>query len=277
MLSNSFEGWYFKHQNKENTLCFIPGISSESAFIQVITNEKSYNINFDKKEFQSDKVIKIKNNIFSFNGIKIDINTPQVNINGEINYKNLAPLKSDIMGIFKYFPMQCRHGIISMHHNLSGYIDVNNQHFDFMNGIGYIEKDSGTSFPKSYVWVQSNDFSERCSVMVSIADIPFMGFQFRGFICSVWYKDKEYRMATYNGAKIFSCTQDEIVIESKKCKLEVYISKHNSHTLYAPNHGKMERKIKENPSCNARFKFFYKTDPIFDFNSEQTSYEFVQE
>ena len=35
-------------------------------------------------------------------------------------------------------------------------------------GLGYAEKDSGTSFPRSYLWMQCNDFSEPCSVMVSI-------------------------------------------------------------------------------------------------------------
>ncbi len=275
-MNNFFEGWYFKHQNKEDTLCFIPGISNENAFIQIITNEKSYNINFDKKEFQKEEIIKIHNNIFSFNGLKIDIKDPEMKISGEINYENLTPLKSDVMGFFKYFPMQCRHGIISMHHNLKGYIDINNQHIEFADGLGYIEKDSGRSFPKNYIWIQSNDFKEKCSVIVSIADIPFVGFEFRGFICAVWYQGKEYRMATYNGAKIISCTRNEVIIKNNKCRLEIYISGGNSHSLNAPSSGKMTRKISEMPSCKATFRFFYKSDILFDFDSEKTSCEFVQ-
>ena len=35
------------------------------------------------------------------------------------------------------------------------------QTIDFTNGVGYIEGDSGTSFPESYVWVHCNDFSEK--------------------------------------------------------------------------------------------------------------------
>ncbi len=276
-MINFFEGWYFKHQNKEDTICFIPGISNEKAFIQVITNEKSYNIDFNKKEFQKEKIIKIQNNIFSFNGLKLDIKSSEVEINGEVFYENLTPLKRDIMGFFKYFPMQCRHGIISMHHNLKGYININNRHIKLTNGLGYIEKDSGRSFPKNYVWIQSNDFKEKCSVMVSVADIPFMGFEFRGFICTVWYKGKEYKMATYNGAKIISCTRNEIIIKNNSCKLEVYVSDGSNHSLYAPSSGKMTRKIFETPSCKARFRFFYKSTLLFDFGSEKTSFEFIQQ
>lgn len=275
-MNNFFEGWYFKHQNKEKTLCLIPGISNENAFIQIITDSKSYNINFNKKEFQKGEIIKIHNNVFSFNGLKLDIKNPEVEIKGEIIYENPTPLKSDIMGFFKHFPMQCRHGIVSMHHNLKGYADINGQHIEFINGLGYIEKDSGNSFPKNYIWVQSNDFKEKCSVMVSIADVPFIGFEFRGVICAVWYKGKEYKIAIYNGAKIIFCTQNEIIIKNNKYRLEIYISEHNSYALYAPSNGKMTRKIEEAPSCKARFRFFYKSDILFDFSSEKTSFEFVQ-
>lgn len=276
MSKNFFEGWYFKHQTHENTVCFIPGISSENAFIQVITDENSYNINFDKSEFHKGKIIKVANNTFSLEGLKLDIDKPEIKISGQIYYKNLTPLRNDIMGPFKFFPMQCRHGIISMHHDLSGYININNQNFDFTNGVGYIEKDSGTSFPKNYIWVQSNNFAEKCSIMVSIADIPFMGFKFKGFICSVWYEGEEYRMATYTGAKVILCTQNKIIIESRKHRLEVSILEQNGYDLYAPDMGKMTRKIRETPSCRARFKFFTKNNLIFDFESEKTSCEFVK-
>ena len=66
-----FEGWYFKHQCEADTIAFIPGINidslgKKSAFIQVITNENSYNINYDFSSFSLSKnEIKIGTNIFS--------------------------------------------------------------------------------------------------------------------------------------------------------------------------------------------------------------------
>lgn len=49
--SNYFEGWYFKNTNYEDGISFIPGINIEKnekkAFIQVITNDSSYFVNYD--------------------------------------------------------------------------------------------------------------------------------------------------------------------------------------------------------------------------------------
>ena len=275
MFKNFFEGWYFKHQNDKNTLSFISGISKDSAFIQVITDQNSYNVNFNKNQFSKNKIIKIDKNKFSFNGISIDIEKPNLKIKGKINYRDLIPLKTDIMGFFKYFPMQCRHGIISMYHNLSGFMNINDEHFNFNNGTGYIESDSGYSFPKRYLWVQSNDFNEKCSVMLAIADIPFLGFHFEGLICSIYYKDKEYRMATYNGSKIIKSNQKKIEISNKNLRLEVCIPNYRTHDLYAPVRGKMTNIIKESPSCYAEFKLFENDSLIFNLKSNKTSCEFV--
>ena len=54
-------------------------------------------------------------------------------------------------------------------------------------GLGYIEKDSGISFPCSYLWLQCSDFPKPCSLMLSIAHVPFCASSFRGCICAVLY------------------------------------------------------------------------------------------
>ena len=64
------------------------------------------------------------------------------------------------MGFFAYFPfMQCYHEIVSMSHSLNGSLNFS-EAIDFSGGEGYIEKDWGTSFPKEYVWIQSNNFEK---------------------------------------------------------------------------------------------------------------------
>ena len=66
-----------------------------------------------------------------------------------------------------------------------GELIINNNLYDFSNGTGYIEKDWGISFPSSYIWAQANDFSNKhCSLFISIANIPYSIFLFKGFICS---------------------------------------------------------------------------------------------
>ena len=52
------------------------------------------------------------------------------------------------MGPFSYLSfMECYHGILSMKHSLEGTLSWNGQLIDFTNGIGYLEKDWGSSFP----------------------------------------------------------------------------------------------------------------------------------
>ncbi len=263
-MNNYFEGYYYKHQKGKNTIAFIPGISSEGEFIQIITNTASYHIPY------------IGKNIFDNNGIKVNINENNLSVYGEIKYGKLTPIKYDIMGIFKYFPMECRHGVVSMYHTLKGNLMLNGENFDFTNGIGYIEKDSGTSFPKSYLWVQSNNFPMKCSVMVSIAHIPFYGLQFKGCICVVYYLNKEYRLATYLGAKIVCNSKNKVILQQGNYRLEVDIPKNAGHSLYAPNVGKMTRTVHESPSCTATFKFYVKDSLLFNFTSDNTSFEFVE-
>ncbi len=109
---NFFEGWYFKHQKGEDTISFIPGINidskgNRSAFIQVITNRNSYNINYSFSKFivYKDKLrIKIGDSIFSSKGIEIHIKDEGLTIDGKIEYDLLTPVKYDIMGPFSFIP-----------------------------------------------------------------------------------------------------------------------------------------------------------------------------
>ena len=111
--------------------------------------------------------------------------------------------------------------------------------------------------------------------MVSIADIPFLGYEFKGCIAVILYKDKEYRMATYNGVKIIDYSKNGLTIKRGKYKFNIDIEENNSRELFAPEQGKMERVICEAIACSARFRFYEKNKLIFDLNSNNTSYEYV--
>jgi len=133
---NFFEGWYFKHQKGDSTIAFIPGINIDDkgnklAFIQVITNTNSYNINYPFSEFLVDKdklEVVIGNNIFSERGVKLHIESEDISISGNIKYGELTPIKYDIMGPFAAIPcMECNHGVISLYHELNGEIIINNE------------------------------------------------------------------------------------------------------------------------------------------------------
>ncbi len=276
VMKGYFEGWFYKHQNKSETVSLIPGIADDTAFIQVITHEKPYFFPFPISEFtkKGEDVI-IGRNFFSDKGIDVDIDYEGDRIKGCIKYEDLTPIHGDIMGFFRFLPLQCRHGVISLHHSLRGSLEINGRHLDINNGTGYIEKDSGRSFPKNYAWIQSNDFPEKCCVMAAIAHIPFLVTDFQGIICVVWYKGREYRLATYNGAKVIHYSKDRITIKRGKFLLDIDIFENKGHMLLAPKTGKMTDNIKEAPSCRAIFKFYENDDLIFQMDSEKSSFEFV--
>lgn len=274
MAGNAFEGWYLKHQKGDVTVAFIPGQANDTAFIQIITNKDTYNAKYPLSAYKMREALSVGDCVFSKTGIKIDINTP-IRVFGEIAYSQITPIQYDIMGVFKYFPMECRHGVISMRHTLSGSLCIDGKTVDFDGGVGYIEQDSGTSFPESYLWLQCNDFDDNSSIMVSIAKIPFLGFRFMGCICIVYYQGIEYRLATYLGVKIKRFNEKKIILEQGKYRLEIDVEKKGAKALHAPAQGRMTRTIHECASCRARFQFTKKGSVVFDAQSDHASYEFV--
>lgn len=281
--SSYFEGWYFKHQKGENGIAFIPGMNIDSkgnklAFIQVITNDNSYNIHYLYPEFEvsdSNLTICIGNSTFSSEGININIEEKDLKITGSIKYGELTKLDSNIMGPFSAFSsiMQCNHEIISLFHKLKGEIVINDQVFNFDGGIGYIEKDWGSSFPKEYTWVQCNDFRNvNCSVFAAVADIPFLGASFRGCIAIVYYHGMEYKLCTYNGVKIIKCDETGMILKQGKYKLDIQINSKNPQRLLAPLKGHMSVSIHEHSGCKANFRFYI--DEKLEFNLESNNCNF---
>ena len=260
-MRKKFDGYYYKHQKGKHTLSVIAGKSDSERFIQIITADFSYKVPDDGKSQFTEK------------GIHLDIQSPQLSLFGDILYGALSPICYDIMGPFQYVPMECKHGIISMYHKLTGWVILNGTLIDFTGGIGYIEKDSGTSFPSSYLWVQANDFDEKCSIMASVAVIPFLRFHFNGCICIIQYRGREYRLATYLGVKIISCTPNKIVLKQGHYKLIIDIRNRKGNSLAAPCGGEMTRFITETVSCMAGFRFYWKNQRIFSLKSQHASFE----
>lgn len=264
-MNQFFQGYYLKHQKGAKTLCLIVGRSDSGHFIQIITQNGSWQMPMTKGSH------------FSKRGVMLDIHTPDLSLTGKISYQGLSPIRYDIMGPFQFLPMECQHGIVSMSHRLKGSVTLNGKNIDFTGGKGYIEKDSGRSFPSSYAWVQANDFREDCSIMTAVAEIPICGLSFRGCICIVHYRGTEYRFATYLGVRILSCTKETIILKQGRYQLHIHIYAKNKYHLSAPRNGKMSRTIMESASCPAEYVLYKGSCQIFHLFSYHTSFEYEYE
>ena len=101
-----------------------------------------------------------------------------------------------------------------MKSNISGLLHFNGNLISFDDGVAYIEKDWGTSFPKSYVWCQSNEFlAFPANFMLSIATIPLGSFNFTGIISDISFENRE-------------------ILESISSKIDVQI-KENDKVIFA--------------------------------------------
>jgi len=259
-----FEGWYYKivHQSGDHAFALIPGVSIESkskkhAFIQLMdgTGGKSNYYEFPFEEFEADSEkleVRIGDNYFSEDEVRINL----PDIKGELRISRLTPLENTvlspgIMGWYSFTPMmQCYHGIVSMHHYVDGSLLHDGKSWDYNNGVGYIEKDWGTSFPKCWFWTQCNTFEgdEKISVFASVAHIPWMGNYFIGYIAAIQIGDKLHRFATYNGAKFKTRLEgDSLFLEFKNGNiiLSVKSTKGIGAELKSPISGKMTGKVNE--------------------------------
>lgn len=271
MKKHGFEGWYFKHQNNNDMISFIPGQAESEAFIQMISADGSGRFDIPSISENND-IVYAGDCIFSPYGCKIDL----PGVKGEIIYGKIHPLAGDIMGPFRFFPMECRHGVISMMHALDGTLTIHGKQYCFDGGMGYIEKDSGISFPSSYLWLQCNNFTKPCSVMVSIAHIPFGCISFKGFICAVIYENHEYRFATYNGSRILADEPEHICLSRGKFLLALdIVPSHSGHPLHSPIRGRMSGTIHESINAHVHVRMWKGGKKIIDVSSDSAAYEFV--
>lgn len=271
-----FEGWYFRNQNDSEVISFIPAFhiddkGKRSASIQMIMNTDSDSITYPIDDFavsaKKQLGVRIGKNIFTREGIILNILTERVTVIGELVFSKFVPLKYDIMGPFKYIPfMQCRHSIYSLTHNITGRLTVNGREIIFNQGLGYVEGDRGIEFPKDYLWTQCSWRTKgNNAVVISVADIPIGKVAFKGCIGIVYYGGKEYRLATYLGVKIRRYNKSELWVQQNGYDLQVTLIDENPHNLLAPVKGNMTRTVYESIDCRIRYRFMVNRNVIFDF------------
>jgi tocopherol cyclase len=291
---NYFEGWYFKHVSRDGSRAFavIPGISlsdDSHSFVQFIdgttgkTGYFRYNVN-DFNYDQQNLDIRIGKSRFRQNSIEIDLENEELKIEGNINYSDTVKLPTGIltpgiMGWYSYVPtMECNHGVVSVDHRLSGWLNVNGDNNNYDNGSGYIEKDWGVSFPESWIWMHCNSFDrDNVSAMISVAKIPWRRSFFIGFISFISIDGAVNVFASYNGAKIISLKRvgktSELVIKKGDVIFTTTITGKGSGFLKAPMEGSMKNIIKESIDSDVHVELKKGSRILFSGNGIRAGYE----
>lgn len=288
---NYFEGWYFKHVSKDlrYVYSFIPGISlSEDdphSFIQVIngvTGNTSY-LTYPVNEFKWDRNklhLKVGNSIFTDTFIDLNLENEDIKVSGRLEYRNIVKYPKTlsspgIMGWYSYVPfMECKHGIVSVNHDISGSLTINNETIDLNEGKGYIEKDWGSSFPEAWIWIQSNNFKNTdTSFTFSVAKIPWLGKYFPGFISFIYFDKRFFLFSSYNNSSLTGINYDgktiNFTLKNNNSKLKVTAVKNRSGELLAPVSGKMSRRIKESIDSSVTISLFDKQNNLIYNESAQ--------
>lgn len=276
-----FEGWYFKvvSRDERHAMAFIPGISmgTEShSFIQVMDGKacKATYHRFSAGDFVPSAThfdVMVGHN--QFNGQEIRLQLPD--ISGTIRFQNTTPWPKmlgapGIMGWYSFVPfMECNHGIVSLDHQLEGVLQLGGKEVDFTGGRGYIEKDWGQSFPRAYVWMQSNHFETegKTSLMASVAHIPWLGSYFIGFISGFWLDGRLIKFATYTGAKKHLELSDQhltLVLRQSGKELRILAQQAPGTALVSPLSGEMTGKIQESLQASLQVELLDKGVRVFE-------------
>jgi tocopherol cyclase len=268
-----FEGWYFKCVSPAGDAVYaiIPGVSlgaegESHAFIQILDglNRTSTYHRYSMDEFSPARDrfdIRIGPNRFSLDGIGLDV-AGEVTVKGELHFRDVHPwpvrsFSPGVMGWYALVPaMECYHGVLSFNHRIEGKLAVGGQSMDFTGGKGYIEKDWGRSFPKAWVWTQTNHFGEPDACLTaSVARIPWLRSSFTGHIVGLWLRGQLYRFATYTGADVsrleISPGEVTLTVEDRRHALDIHCRRQEGAVLAAPREGAMTGRIVEAMTATA--------------------------
>lgn len=298
-----FEGWYYKMVSTDETVkvAFIPGISlageKSHSFIQVfvsykepVMSLKTDYFRFDQSDFKTKETpfsVTMKDNTFTETYFSVNLSSTHLSVKGQLNLDSIVPINRsvwmpNIMGPFGYLNfMECYHGIVSMTSPLKGSLEINGELVSFEGGKGYIEKDWGKSFPRAYVWLQTNHFKDKnTSLMFSYADIPFLGFYFKGLICNLYYNNKEYRFATYNFSKVkveeISLKRAFYVLKKGKLTLKIEAIQQDQIDLASPINGAMDHTIKEGLSGEVKIQLYEGKKLIYEDTGIEAGIEIMK-
>lgn len=273
-----FCGWYFKCQAPAGSLALIPAVHAGGGSLQLITEGGSWNVPFAPEECAVSAArprAVLGRNVFCEKGLRLAVDKAGLRAKGRVRFGPLLPPAWDVMGPFCAVPfLQCRHRVASMAHDLSGRLEVNGRVFDFGGGRGYIEGDRGRSFPSDYLWTQC--LFEGGSLVLAAANVPLGPAAFRGVIALVRLEGKEWRLASYLGARVTALGGGGVTVRQGELCLTARRLGGPGRALRAPAAGVMERTVRENLSCPAYYRLTKGGRVLLELTAEHASFEYEQ-
>ena len=265
-----FEGWYVKLVSADRSarVAIIPGVflgqgggdeTLDEAFVQVLDGAtgRSWYHRYEPSDFRASTDqfdVTVGANRFDISGVTLDL----PNLTGRVRFTTpfdpwpVTVRSPGVMGWYAWMPfMECYHGVCSFGHNLAGTLTLDGVELNFDGGRGYLEKDWGQAFPSGYVWMHSNHFSSpNTSLMGSIALIPWLRSEFRGFLVGLRHDGVLHTFATYTGAKTTSLDiDDEAVRWSVRSRsgltLNLSADRVGGALLHAPIRTEMHKRVEE--------------------------------
>lgn len=273
-----FEGWYFKLECPEQafTLALIAGISmnktgEREAFIQYLIKpggESVYHA-FKLDEFKASENefnLSIGSNQFSMDGIKLELPELKGNL-VLVNHQRWPKsiLKPNIMGPLGYWPgLNCYHAIVSMRNSIKGQLKYKDQTIVLDDGLGYIEKDWGKSFPEKHIWMQCNRFSnQQTSLSLAIAPVQILGQSVLAYAVILKLNHRDYLFTTYHLSKFKGSGDAEdlrLEFKSRQHQLEIRASMKDSQAMRIPNLEGMKGLVHESLEASIEFVLKDRTD-----------------
>lgn len=305
-----FEGWYFKIVDEASglSMCLIPGVSLTAdgkahGFIQYADNlsgssgkvdypledlsfsSEALNLTLGPQHLSSDRLSLVSETGFPYT-ISLQIAKPL-----------LYPVSlghPGIMGPFRFAPaMECYHGVYLVEGRVTGTVTIGDQAIEIQNGAIYIEKDWGRSFPSAWIWLQASQFKATEDIledsgqrpepqgpvhlMLSVANIPWIGRHFVGHLGYLWLGDLRIGLGTYRGSQVtIDVLEDggvQLVANSGLYHIVITATPRQTVNLIAPSAGAMVRYMEESLGAQVVLEVYRDGELIYEGTSQFAGYE----
>jgi hypothetical protein len=263
-MENSFYGIYYKFQ------------WSSGDAVAVIASDKAIQIMYEDQVYISAYSEKVQCS-FDSGSLNFSVTDGAFEARADIRFLHNDPLHYDIMGPFRFAPdIVCKHKVYSMESCALGSMRIGGVSYRLSEARVYVEGDRGRSFPERYLWIHC--FLPKGSLMLAVAQLQVLKKNFTGVIGLVQEGERQYRLATYLGARARIAGPGTVIVTQRRFRLTVTVHKNRSAAfrLLAPKNGKMTDTIKECLSGDADIAFQKGSRTVIDAAAVNSSFEWVR-